>query len=83
MTTSFYRPSDLRSLTLTMRRKCRDGMLTLAEAVRYCERIEANADEWDRERRSKACQPLLDKLGLTITEQGLAVAEQFPEIVGR
>lgn len=83
MTMPFYRPSDLRSLTLTMRSKCRDGTLTLTDVVRYCERIEANADEWDFERRLKACQPLLGKLGFAFTEQGLAIAKRFPEIVGR
>lgn len=79
----FCRPGDLRSLTLAMRGKCRDGTLTPADVARYCERIEANADEWDHEQRLKACQPLLDKLGLALTERGLTAAKQLPEVSGR
>lgn len=74
MTASFHHPSDLRNLVLMMRGKCRNGTLTLADVARYCERIEANADEWDRERRTKACLPLLGKLGLAIVEQASEMA---------
>ena len=76
MSASFHRPSDLRGLVLTMQSKCRSGTLTNADVIRWCEQIEANADEWERERRVKACLPLLGKLGLTIEKQA-------PEITGR
>jgi len=76
MTASFHRPSDLRSLALTIRGKARNRTLTLADVARYCERIEANADEWQREQRTKACLPLFAKLGL-------AIAEQAPEVAKR
>lgn len=59
-----------------MRSKCCDGTLTVADVARYCERIEANADEWEREQRMKACLPLLGKLGL-------AIATQASEVTGR
>lgn len=58
-------------------------MLTLADVARYCERIEANADARERERRSRACLLLFGSLGLTVTEQRLAVMKQEPEITWR
>ena len=83
MTASFHHPGDLRSLVLVMRGKCRNSTLTPADVARYCERIEANAGAWERERRSRACLSLFGSLGLAATEQGLAVVKQGPEITGR
>jgi hypothetical protein len=76
VTASVHGPGDLRSLVLAMRSRCREGTLTLADVARYCTWIEENADAWERERRAKACLPLLGKLGLV-------VAEQAPEVTRR
>ena len=66
MSGPFQSPTDLRSLAMALRQKGRTRTLTPDDATRYSEWILENAAEWERQQRTAACLPLLNRLGLTV-----------------